>query len=87
MHGNLEGYVTWCAWTMLYQIYVDILAYNVSNYDASSYTWNGIDDMFMKELTSIVNYESEMVIFIDIDQNSIPNSLCVYSFTKRDLLG
>ena len=46
-----------------------------------------IDDMFMKELTSIVNYESEMVIFIDNDQNSIPNSVCVYSFTKRDSLG
>ena len=46
-----------------------------------------IRDMFMKELASIVNGESEMVIFIDIDQNSIPNSLCAYSFTKRDLLG
>ena len=46
-----------------------------------------IDDMFIKELTSILNFESEMVIFIDINQNSIPNRLCVYSFTKRDLLG
>ena len=46
-----------------------------------------IDNMFMNEIVSIVNAESEMVIFIDIDQNSIPNSVCVYSFTKRDLLG
>ena len=48
---------------------------------------NSIDNMFMKELASIINGESEKVIFIDIDQNSIPNSLCVYGFTKRDLLG
>ena len=31
MHGHLEGYVTGCAWSMLYQIYVDILSYNVSD--------------------------------------------------------
>ena len=31
MHGNLEGYVTWCAWAILYQIYVDTLAYNFSD--------------------------------------------------------
>ena len=77
MHGNLEGYVTWCAWTMLYQIYVDILTYNFTS----------IDNIFMKELDGMVNSESTKVIFIDDDQNSVPNGLCVYSFRKRDLLG
>ena len=46
-----------------------------------------IDNMFKKELASIVTGESIEVIFIDEDQNSLPHSSCVYGATERDLLG
>ena len=49
--------------------------------------FTSIDNIFMKELDGMVNSESTKVIFIDDDQNSVPNGLCVYSFRKRDLLG